>query len=316
MGTVRRLAPAAGDVTLGQAAEAYLVTLGGAEQASTRRTYSRILRRVVAEFGAETAPDEVDAERFAAWFRSQRAAGPRPRGTSPSMPSGQPRCTGSGTAGSPPTSPGCSSGASRGPTAAAPCPAARSTSCSPGKDIRLRERTLWRMLYETAARSAEVLALDVGDLDLPNRCARVRRKGGAIDIIVWQTGTARLPPRLLQGRHAGPVFRDRAEGPGAAPRGRPGRARTRPAQLSAGRGTVCEGLRRRHPAPAQALSADARCRDRNRDADAHEAIRSYLGQVAGQVRASQRRGADAPPGRTRPSAETGRDAPRTEDVCI
>jgi hypothetical protein len=66
MGTVRRLARAAGDVTLGQAADAYLVTLGGAEQASTRRTYGRILRRVVAQFGAETAPDEVDAERFAA----------------------------------------------------------------------------------------------------------------------------------------------------------------------------------------------------------------------------------------------------------
>jgi integrase/recombinase XerC/integrase/recombinase XerD len=74
------------------------------------------------------------------------------------------------------------------------------------KDISLRERTLWRMLYETAARSAEVLALDVEDLDLPNRCARVRRKGGAIDIIVWQTGTARLLPRLLKGRTAGPVF--------------------------------------------------------------------------------------------------------------
>ncbi len=44
MGTVRRLAPAAGDVTLGQAADAYLVTLGGAEQVSTRRTYGRILR--------------------------------------------------------------------------------------------------------------------------------------------------------------------------------------------------------------------------------------------------------------------------------
>ena len=41
---------------------------------------------------------------------------------------------------------------------------------------------LWRMLYKTAARSAEVLALDVEDL--PNRCARVRCKGGAIDIIV------------------------------------------------------------------------------------------------------------------------------------
>src|SRR6266700_6589951 len=73
MGTVRRLAAAAGDVTLGQAAEAYLVTLGGAEQASTRRTSGRILRRAVAEFGPETAPDEVDAERFAEWFGSQWA---------------------------------------------------------------------------------------------------------------------------------------------------------------------------------------------------------------------------------------------------
>jgi integrase/recombinase XerD len=62
------------------------------------------------------------------------------------------------------------------------------------------------MLYETAARSAELLALDVEDLDLPNRCARVRRKGGATDVIVWQTGTARLLPRLLDGRTRGPVF--------------------------------------------------------------------------------------------------------------
>jgi integrase/recombinase XerC/integrase/recombinase XerD len=34
----------------------------------------------------------------------------------------------------------------------------------------------------------------------------VQRKGGAADIIVWQTGTARLLPRLLQGRRTGPVF--------------------------------------------------------------------------------------------------------------
>ncbi len=33
----------------------------------------RILRRVVAEFGAETAPDQVDAGRFAEWFGSQWA---------------------------------------------------------------------------------------------------------------------------------------------------------------------------------------------------------------------------------------------------
>jgi integrase len=74
------------------------------------------------------------------------------------------------------------------------------------EDISIRERTFWRMLYETAARSAEVLGLDVEDLDLPNRCSRVRRKGGAIDIIVWQTRTARLLPRLLKGRKSGPVF--------------------------------------------------------------------------------------------------------------
>ena len=74
------------------------------------------------------------------------------------------------------------------------------------QDVPLRERTMWRMLYETAARAAEVLALDVEDRDLRNRRARVRRKGGAVDVIVWQTGTARLLPRLLAGRRSGPVF--------------------------------------------------------------------------------------------------------------
>ena len=76
----------------------------------------------------------------------------------------------------------------------------------PGReDIGLRERTLWRMLDETAARSAGVLALDVEDLDLPGR-RQASRKGGAVDVIVWQTGTVRLLPRLLKGRESGPVF--------------------------------------------------------------------------------------------------------------
>jgi integrase/recombinase XerC/integrase/recombinase XerD len=73
-------------------------------------------------------------------------------------------------------------------------------------DVGLRERALWRTLYETAARAGEVLGLDVEDLDLRNRKAKVRRKGGAADVIVWQTGTARLLPRLLAGRRSGPVF--------------------------------------------------------------------------------------------------------------
>jgi len=62
------------------------------------------------------------------------------------------------------------------------------------------------MLYETAARSSEVLALDIQNLDRRNRRSKVTRKGSAVDIIVWQTGTARLLPRLLVGRTRGPVF--------------------------------------------------------------------------------------------------------------
>lgn len=62
------------------------------------------------------------------------------------------------------------------------------------------------MLYETAARAEEILALDVPELDLRNRRAKVCRKGGAADIIVWRTATARLLPRLLEGRRTGPVY--------------------------------------------------------------------------------------------------------------
>jgi integrase len=74
------------------------------------------------------------------------------------------------------------------------------------EDASLRERTFWRLAYESAARSAELLALNVEDLDLPNRRARVRRKGGSADVITWSTSTARLLPRLLKGRKSGPVF--------------------------------------------------------------------------------------------------------------
>ena len=49
------------------------------------------------------------------------------------------------------------------------------------RDLALRERTLWRLLYETAARAHELLALDVEDLDLANRRARAHSKGGAVE---------------------------------------------------------------------------------------------------------------------------------------
>ena len=57
-------------------------------------------------------------------------------------------------------------------------------------DVALREKTYWRLLYESVARADEVLTLDVGDLDLRDRRARVVAKGGAVEWIHWQSGTA------------------------------------------------------------------------------------------------------------------------------
>ncbi|MDE0170483.1 MAG: site-specific integrase [bacterium] len=74
------------------------------------------------------------------------------------------------------------------------------------RSVPLREKALWRMLYETAARASEVLALDVEDLDRPQRRARVRSKGGDTDLIFWASATSRLLARYLAGRTRGPLF--------------------------------------------------------------------------------------------------------------
>lgn len=74
------------------------------------------------------------------------------------------------------------------------------------RDIPLREKTLWRMLYETAARASEVLSLDIEKLDLANRQAPIVVKGGNTRWITWGTDTARLLPRLIAGRQRGPLF--------------------------------------------------------------------------------------------------------------
>src|SRR5262245_34944018 len=74
------------------------------------------------------------------------------------------------------------------------------------RDVPLREKTLWRMLYETAARASEVLALNIEDLDLDARRAPIRSKGGDTEWIHWGSGTAHLLPRLIRGRDTGPVF--------------------------------------------------------------------------------------------------------------
>ena len=74
------------------------------------------------------------------------------------------------------------------------------------RDIDLREKTLWRMLYETAARAGEILALNVDDLDLPCKRAVITGKGGHKEYVFWASGAARLLSRYLAGRRRGPVF--------------------------------------------------------------------------------------------------------------
>ena len=74
------------------------------------------------------------------------------------------------------------------------------------RDIGLREKTLWRMLYETAARAGEVLALNVEDLDLSRKRAVIIGKGGHKEYVFWASGAARLLSRYLAGRRRGPVF--------------------------------------------------------------------------------------------------------------
>ena len=71
------------------------------------------------------------------------------------------------------------------------------------RDVPLREKTLWRRLYETAARASEMLALNIDDLDPDARRAPIRSTGGDTEWICWGSGTAHLLPRLIRGRQAG-----------------------------------------------------------------------------------------------------------------
>ncbi|MFJ6348682.1 tyrosine-type recombinase/integrase [Streptomyces sp. NPDC092046] len=97
------------------------------------------------------------------------------------------------------------------------------------RDVHLREKTLWRMLYETAGRSDEILGVNIEELDFAGRRGPVKAKGAkaktrrrgqsrddfVLETVYWGAGTARLLPRLLRGRTRGPVFvTHRKPGPG------------------------------------------------------------------------------------------------------
>ncbi|WP_236544035.1 site-specific integrase [Spiractinospora alimapuensis] len=80
-------------------------------------------------------------------------------------------------------------------------------------DLPLRERTLWRLLHESAATTTRVLALNVEDLDLADRRART-----ATSWLQWRSATAQLLPQLIGDRTHGPLFlSDRKPAPARTP---------------------------------------------------------------------------------------------------
>lgn len=219
MGTVHRLdaGPAAdpgpgpgtgpGGPVLGEAVAAFLREI---VNRNTARSYGIALRALTAELGADVAvavlDEEAVADRVAGWF-ARRWGGA-------AAATANARMDGLGSAVSWWREQGWINGDPLRRVRRRPRTLDRTRSLDKAElealltrtHLPIRERTLWRLLYETAARAEEVLGLDVAELDLRNRRAKVRRKGGAADIIVWRTGTAHLLPRLLGGRRGGPVF--------------------------------------------------------------------------------------------------------------
>ncbi|MET7338459.1 site-specific integrase [Nonomuraea sp. NPDC005650] len=207
MGTVRRLSPRPELLDLGAAVEAFLATIGNR---NTKRAYAIALRALARELGAQAPLAELESEagadRLAAWFTAcwERRAAATFNARRDALGSARDWWHDQGWLTGDPLR--CIRRRARTPDRIKALDRAHIEALLTRQNLRLRERTLFRLLYESAARADEVLALDIDDLDQRNRRAKVRRKGGAVDVIVWQTPTARLLPRLLGGRRAGPVF--------------------------------------------------------------------------------------------------------------
>lgn len=86
------------------------------------------------------------------------------------------------------------------------------------RDVALRDRALWRLLHESAARASEILSLDLANLDIDNKRAKVVSKGAAVEWVFFGARCARLLNRLVAARGASPVFlAERCPAPARAP---------------------------------------------------------------------------------------------------
>jgi integrase len=185
---------------------------------STRRSYSMTLQAIARDLGADTPlhliePGELDAAAERCWPEAMASTWNRHVAT---LRSFERELVRRGlTVGIPPLT--LSRRRERvDRTRAIPAPALERLLSRPG--LSLRERCLWRLLYETAGRASELLNANVEDVDLPNRRIRVRSKGGDVEWLYFQTASARLLPRLIAARRSGPLFLAAlAPAPGRAP---------------------------------------------------------------------------------------------------
>ena len=194
-------------VTVTDALEAYLASMADfPEKAGTHRQYGTTLRKLAREIGpAATSPSITQAD-LLAWMReTQGGNAPKTwnsvRGTlraawtwlaekgyaDATVPHGIPRRK-------------VAQDWDRA------IPAASLAALLDDETIPLRERALWRLLYETAARISEILRLDVEELDQAGKRARVIRKGSAVNVVTWRTRGAAVLAEYLDGRTHGPLF--------------------------------------------------------------------------------------------------------------
>ncbi|QDY76735.1 DUF6596 domain-containing protein [Streptomyces qinzhouensis] len=183
---------------LAAAAEAFLAH-GGLDPASVR-SYAQTLTRLRRTLGdrfplAGLTPETVARAFDGAWSTAAPATWNRHRSAfrsfaawvplDPAVAEGPPRRSGA-------------------PSAVRPIAPAALGTLWDRTDLPLRERTLWRLLYESGAPVTAVLALDVADLEPKDRRARTARSGR--HRISWRSGAARLLAELVGDRTGGPVF--------------------------------------------------------------------------------------------------------------
>lgn len=198
-------------VTLQAAADAFLASPRCAN-ANTRRAYAGVIDKLAAELGgarelADTSDEEIAAALNALWATAKESTWNRNRAA---VNAWLTWCSDRRHWPAPKVPVSCERRKEHGDATKDLSKAAIERQLS-RRDLPLREKTLWRMLYETAARASEILALDVEQLDLDNRRAPIRSKGGDIEWVYWTTGTAHLLPRLLRlpdgsSRSNGPLF--------------------------------------------------------------------------------------------------------------